>query len=126
MCLNNNQSERDTWNAVCFAYIFQVISKTENLEENLTISREKADIFAKKSVRKKFKIMFRFQRKAKKFGKIRNDGNDTQCLRLPCLLLSTTKPLNLDLQLPLHVLPNYFVFILKLEHNLLVFLGVFL
>lgn len=39
-------------NSVDIPYIFQFISKTKSLKENLTIACDAADIYAKKSIEK--------------------------------------------------------------------------
>ena len=44
--------ENDTRNAPIFEDIFQLISKTKGLGENLTIPRDAADIFPSESINK--------------------------------------------------------------------------
>ena len=65
ICLNNDQREKDTRNAPIFADVFQFISKTKSLGENLTIPRDAADNFPSESVNRSGMYRFVFNTEAK-------------------------------------------------------------
>lgn len=56
-------------NSVDIPYIFQFISKIKSLKENLTIACDAADIYAKESIQKSWKIMACFQYKRETLAK---------------------------------------------------------
>lgn len=53
-------------NSVDIPYVFQFISKTKSVKENLTIACNAADIYVKESIEKSWKIVICFQYKSEK------------------------------------------------------------
>ena len=61
--------EDDTRNASIFADIFQFISKTKGLGENLATPRDAADIFPPETIGRSGKSPFVYKPETKEFGK---------------------------------------------------------